>query len=309
MFVHWPGCNPIGCPSMRAKVSSRTLGVRARARTRRASKGGGSGIATYVGVFGVRRTGTTGAFGDERGLRPVRIGRLHPRERPERPCHPEQCIEDVVGGQVRRTRGFEHGRDGRCRLARVKDGARQKGDRERLVRADHTRVEELPVSRTELGAFGLVDQRRLELGAAPGVDEDTPARLEEPSVRIFRAMRATLARRRIIRSPPACRNRPVVTAWRQTARLRSSNQGSSGANVPVRASNAARISATVDRRPGSPPSSTDPRHGRRELPMRLRAGVPSSGSSGACKTASSSLKTALDGSGSSREPWTCTTAS
>ena len=71
-----------------------------------------------------------------------------------------------------RAGGLEDDLDGRGRVARVEDGARQERDDARLVGSDDSPVEKLTRRRLELGARRVVQRRDHHLGSAPDVDED-----------------------------------------------------------------------------------------------------------------------------------------
>jgi hypothetical protein len=131
-------------------------------------------------------------------FRAVGVCRLDARKRAERPLHTKECVQRLVRTEPRGARGRKHHFDGGCRLARVENGARDEGQRQRLIAADDAPVKELSRSGGELCPRGVVDDGHKELGASPDVDNPCPLRAKEPSMGPFeRAQPARLVGRQL----------------------------------------------------------------------------------------------------------------
>ena len=241
----------------------------------------------YLGLSpaAARPRATAGRLSRQR-LRAVGVRRLHARESAEGALHAEQRVERVV----RRACGSRappsarpgwprsRGADGRSRRA----GARRpSGSSVPTTRASKSCPAAASSSARDASSSAVDD----DLGAAPHVDEHLARGAGVPARRLPRPLRWKRPRCARSSGPSHARSsggssastsrpkRPRVTASHQKARLRSSNQGSSGAKAPVRASNAARISATAAAVAAAPAAELDDPRRCLEHSHSARAGV------------------------------------
>src|ERR1035438_4146614 len=124
----------LGSPSTRSKTSSRTFGVRARARARRASKvGGRNAMAALCRLFDGSTPRARRRCGRARErLGAVCVGGLHARESAKGAFHSKERVERIVRRQVAGAGRADDLLDRARRVVRVVDGARQESDLERL---------------------------------------------------------------------------------------------------------------------------------------------------------------------------------